>query len=153
MALPLARTQRVSGGPRVKEKDNKAIFLRIFNYIQDNQAITLLAPPLALCLAIIFILFRYLFCVYFLLPRIIFINIAVDRPIVIMYDKYIIVAKGCIMTDYKQIADHWMEENKQLTDDNIKLKARVKYLEERVYAVREITKYSLDETMMKGFNQ
>ena len=89
MALPLARTQGVSGGPRVKEKDNKAIFLRIFNYIQDNQPNLPLAPPLALCLAIIFILFRYLLCVYFLLPRIIFINIAVDRPIVIMYDKYI----------------------------------------------------------------
>ena len=38
------------------------------------------------------------------------------------------------MNDYKLIADNWMEENKQLTDDNIKLKARVKYLEERVYA-------------------
>lgn len=57
------------------------------------------------------------------------------------------------MNDYKLIADNWMKENRQLTDDNIKLKARVKYLEERVYAVREITKYSLDETMMKGFNQ
>ena len=73
----------------MKEKDNKAIFLRIFNYIQDNQPIPLLAPPLALLFAIIFILFRHLLCVYFLWPRIIFINIAVDRLIVIMYDKYI----------------------------------------------------------------
>ena len=38
------------------------------------------------------------------------------------------------MNDYKLIADNWMKENRQLTDDNIKLKARVKYLEERVYA-------------------
>ena len=89
MARTLARTQRVSGGPRVKEKDNKAIFLRIFNYIQDNQPNLPLAPPLALCLAIFFILFRHLLCVYFLWPRIIFINIAVDRLNVIMYDKYI----------------------------------------------------------------
>ena len=77
----------------MKEKDNKAIFLRIFNYIQDNQPIPLLAPPLALWFAIIFILFRRFIIVYFLLPRIIFINIAVDRPIVIMYDKYIIIEK------------------------------------------------------------
>jgi hypothetical protein len=89
MALTLARTQRVSGGPRVKEKANKAIFLRIFNYIQDNHSIPLLAPPLALLFAIFFVLFRYLFCVYFLWPYIIFIIIAVDRPIVLMYDKYI----------------------------------------------------------------
>ena len=54
------------------------------------------------------------------------------------------------MNDYKLIADNWMKENRQLTDDNIKLKARVKYLEERVYAAREIIN---DETMMKGFNQ
>ena len=77
----------------MKVKDNKAIFLRIFNYIQDNQAITLLAPPLALCLAIIFILFRRFIIVYFLLSRIIFINIAVDRLNVIMYDKYIMIEK------------------------------------------------------------
>ena len=77
----------------MKEKDNKAIFLRIFNYIQDNQPKLPLAPPLALLFAIIFILFRRFIIVYFLLPRIIFINIAVDRPIVIMYDKYIMIEK------------------------------------------------------------
>ena len=77
----------------MKEKDNKAIFLRIFNYIQDNHLNLSLAPPLALWFAIIFILFRRFIIVYFLLPRIIFINIAVDRLNVIMYDKYIMIEK------------------------------------------------------------
>ncbi len=84
MARALARTQRVSAGPLAKEKDNKAIFLRIFNYIRDNQPNSLLAPPLALCFAINFILFRSFIIVYFLVPYIIFIIIAVDRTIVIM---------------------------------------------------------------------
>lgn len=89
MALTLARTQRVSGGPRVKEKANKAIFLKIFNYIPDNHPKLPLAPPLALLFAIFFRLFRRFIIVYFLWPYIIFIIIAVDRPIVLMYDKYI----------------------------------------------------------------